>query len=159
MTIRSHKPKTPISMLWTDGAPKKPIAFALLLALLPASGCSLLGSKEDILPQSGPTMLDIYHSHFAGGGAPAPASDRAPAIKPYRQPDRRGDGVSDDRSYTRDALNEIRVLFPRLRNQTLILYRFPHLSRGGHPVPGYATAFDLYPQTEYALPGEPEEGY
>ncbi len=57
--------------------------------------------------------------------------------------------------YTRDAFNEIDVLFPRLPNPTLVMYVFPHLAGESHaPVPGYATAFPMYEQVEYALPGE-----
>ena len=57
--------------------------------------------------------------------------------------------------YTRDAFNEIDVLFPRLPNPTLVMYVFPHLAGDAQaPVPGYATAFPMYEQVEYALPGE-----
>ena len=57
--------------------------------------------------------------------------------------------------YTREAFNEIDILFPRLPNPTLVMYVFPHLAGETlAPVPGYATAFPLYEQTEYALPGE-----
>lgn len=57
--------------------------------------------------------------------------------------------------YTRDAFNEIDVLFPRLPNPTLVMYIFPHLAGdAGAPVPGYTTAFPMYEQVEYALPGE-----
>jgi len=57
--------------------------------------------------------------------------------------------------YTRDAFNEIDVLFPRLPNPTLVMYIFPHLAgESGAPVPGYTTAFPMYEQVEYALPGE-----
>ena len=57
--------------------------------------------------------------------------------------------------YTRDAFNEIDVLFPRLPNPTLVMYVFPHLAgESGAPVPGYTTAFPMYEQVEYALPGE-----
>ena len=57
--------------------------------------------------------------------------------------------------YTRNAFNEIDVLFPRLPNPTLVMYVFPHLAGEAHaPVPGYATAFPMYEQVEYALPGE-----
>ena len=57
--------------------------------------------------------------------------------------------------YTRDAFKEIDVLFPRLPNPTLVMYVFPHLAGEAHaPVPGYATAFPMYEQVEYALPGE-----
>ena len=64
-------------------------------------------------------------------------------------------GETDLQGYTREAFNEINVLFPRLPNPTLVMYVFPHLSGDTHaPVPGYATAFPMYEQVEYALPGE-----
>ena len=66
-----------------------------------------------------------------------------------------GDQESELHGYTRDAYNELNVLFPRLPNPTLVLYVFPHLAgEEGVPVPGYATAFPMYERTEYALPGE-----
>ena len=56
---------------------------------------------------------------------------------------------------TREAFNEIDVLFPRLPNPTLVMYVFPHLAGEARaPVPGYSTAFPMYEQVEYALPGE-----
>ena len=64
-------------------------------------------------------------------------------------------GEADLEGYTREAFNEIDVLFPRLPNPTLVMYVFPHLAGDTHaPVPGYATAFSMYEQVEYALPGE-----
>ena len=57
--------------------------------------------------------------------------------------------------YARDAFNEINVLFPRLPNPILVMYVFPHLAGETQaPVPGYATAFPMYLQVQYALPGE-----
>ena len=59
------------------------------------------------------------------------------------------------RGYTRDAFNEINLFFPRLSNPTMVMYVFPHLAGETQaPVPGYATAFPMYEQVEYALPGE-----
>lgn len=47
--------------------------------------------------------------------------------------------------YTREAGNEIKQLFPRLSNPTLVLYVYPHLAGAErHPVPGYSTAFTFY---------------
>jgi len=64
-------------------------------------------------------------------------------------------GESALQGYTREAFNEIDVLFPRLPNPSLVMYVFPHLAGEAHaPVPGYATAFPMYEQVEYALPGE-----
>ena len=58
--------------------------------------------------------------------------------------------------YTREVDTEIENLFPRLPNPPLVMYVFPHLTRTGQPVPGYATSFPMYDKTEYALPGENE---
>jgi conjugative transfer region lipoprotein (TIGR03751 family) len=90
------------------------------------------------IPESGRTMADIYVG--ADGGAQV----------------NRGinDGEADLSGYTRDAASEVRQLFPRLPNPTLVLYVFPHLTPDGLPVPGYATAFDMYPSAPFALPGE-----
>ncbi len=64
-------------------------------------------------------------------------------------------GESALQGYSRDAFNEIEVLFPRLPNPTLVMYVFPHLAGETRaPVPGYATAFPMYEKVEYALPGE-----
>lgn len=56
--------------------------------------------------------------------------------------------------YTRSAMSELDVLFPRLPNPTLVMFVYPHMSRAGVPVPGYSTAFPLFDSVEYALPGE-----
>ena len=90
------------------------------------------------IPESSRTMADIYVG--ADGGTQV----------------NRGinDGEADLSGYTRDAASEVRQLFPRLPNPTLVLYVFPHLTPDGLPVPGYATAFDLYPSAPFALPGE-----
>ncbi|MEN8196657.1 MAG: TIGR03751 family conjugal transfer lipoprotein, partial [Pseudomonadota bacterium] len=66
------------------------------------------------------------------------------------------DGDTDLAGYTRDANNEIRSVFPTLPNPTLVMYVYAHLTAQGHPVPGYATAFQLYEKNHYALPGEAE---
>ncbi len=64
-------------------------------------------------------------------------------------------GTSALDGYTREAANEINVIFPPLPNPTLVMYVFPHLAgEPPLPVPGYATAFPMYEHTEYALPGE-----
>ena len=66
-----------------------------------------------------------------------------------------GKGEATMQGYARDACNEIDGLFPRLPNPTLVMYVFPHLTGETRaPVPGYATAFPMYAQVEYALPAE-----
>lgn len=122
--------------------------LALLALALLISGCS--ADTEDIIPQSGPTMSDIYNQALKnrGQGAYEPAGLGRPATPQVAPPD-------DPRSYTRTAENEIDNLFPTLQNPTLVMYVFPHLTSDERlPVPGYATSFPLYERPEFALPGE-----
>ena len=157
---------------------KKIMNIAALISLgFLMTGCAI-GSKDSILPQEGPTMKDVYEGHFSGQGVEyrhdeSVEKDNTSQADESRLEDNNGlitrrhyDDENDNHnsndlsSYTRNAHNEIQQIFPRLKNKTLILYIFPHLSqRERHPVPGYSTAFTLYKQTEYALPGETEKSY
>ena len=124
-----------------------PIAVLGLISLLLA-GCA--STKDTVLPQNGPSMKAIYEGHVHEMNADNPQVIR----------DELGDrpivsGEAALHGYTRDAFNEIDLLFPRLPNPTLVMYIFPHLAGdAGAPVPGYTTAFPMYEQVEYALPGE-----
>jgi len=111
-------------------------------------GCA--STKEAVLPQDGPTMKAIYERHIDEMNMRDPQVVRRElGNRPLMT------GEADLQGYSRDAFNEIDVLFPRLPNPTLVMYVFPHLSGDTHaPVPGYATAFPMYEQVEYALPGE-----
>lgn len=111
-------------------------------------GCA--STKEAVLPQDGPTMKAIYERHIDEMNMRDPQVVRRElGSRPLKM------GEADLQGYSRDAFNEIDVLFPRLPNPTLVMYVFPHLSGDTHaPVPGYATAFPMYEQVEYALPGE-----
>ena len=112
------------------------------------AGCA--GTKDTVLPQDGPTMKAIYEAHLHE------MNTRDPHVVRGELGDRpivAGEAALS--GYTRDAFNEIEVLFPRLPNPTLVMYVFPHLAGETRaPVPGYATAFPMYEQVEYALPGE-----
>ena len=149
----------------------------ILLMSVILAGCAT-GDKESILPQEGPTMKEVYQGHFSGRNTGnehrnGVVVDIQKVTGPKIRTDNHrndnaedisgiitGENAPDLTGYTRNADNEIQQLFPRLKNKTLILYIFPHLSRGErHPVPGYSTAFTFYEKTEYALPGEMEEGY
>ena len=111
-------------------------------------GCA--STKEAVLPQDGPTMKAIYERHIDEMNMRnRQVVRRELGTRPLLT------GETDLQGYTREAFNEIDVLFPRLPNPTLVMYVFPHLSGDTHaPVPGYATAFPMYEQVEYALPGE-----
>lgn len=121
---------------------------ALSLISLVLSGCA--GTKDTVLPQDGPSMKAIYEGHVQAMQA------HDPQVLHNELGSRRiNTGEAALQGYTREAFNEIDVLFPRLPNPTLVMYVFPHLAGSTQaPVPGYATAFPMYEQVEYALPGE-----
>ncbi|MEW8027958.1 MAG: TIGR03751 family conjugal transfer lipoprotein [Candidatus Thiodiazotropha endolucinida] len=124
-----------------------PIAVLGLISLVLA-GCA--STKDTVLPQDGPSMKAIYEGHVHEMNADNPQVIRGELGD---RPIVAGDAALH--GYTRDAFNEIDVLFPRLPNPTLVMYIFPHLAGdAGAPVPGYTTAFPMYEQVEYALPGE-----
>ena len=122
--------------------------FVLVWISLGLAGCA--STKETVLPQDGPSMQAIYEAHIQAMNAHDPQVIRDElGVRPIHT------GEADLYGYTRDAFNEIDLLFPRLPNPTLVMYVFPHLAGETHaPVPGYATAFPMYEQVEYALPGE-----
>jgi len=124
------------------------LIFALGLISLGLTGCA--STKESVLPQDGPSMKAIYEGHVREMNA------RDPRVIRHELKNRPIlTGEADLQGYTREAFNEIDVLFPRLPNPTLVMYVFPHLAGETQaPVPGYATAFPMYEQVEYALPGE-----
>ena len=121
---------------------------ALSLISLALVGCA--STKDAVLPQDGPSMQAIYEDHVNTMNARDPQVIRG-------ELGRRSvvTGEAALQGYTREAFNEIDVLFPRLPNPTLVMYVFPHLAGDARaPVPGYTTAFPMYEQVEYALPGE-----
>jgi len=125
-----------------------PLILISALGLISLAGCA--STKEAVLPQDGPSMKAIYENHIHEMNARDPQVIRSEL---GHRPILTGDTALQ--GYTRDAFNEIDVLFPRLPNPTLVMYVFPHLAGDAQaPVPGYTTAFPMYEQVEYALPGE-----
>ena len=125
-----------------------PLILISVLGLISLAGCA--STKEAVLPQDGPSMKTIYEGHVQEMNARDPQFIRSEL---GNRPVLTGEAALQ--GYTREAFNEIDVLFPRLPNPTLVMYVFPHLAGDAHaPVPGYATAFPMYEQVEYALPGE-----
>ena len=130
----------------------KPIATIACCACISAlvGGCA--STKDQILPQDGPTMMEIYQEHQMGVGAGHRADQARAALHRPRavQAD-----VADLAGYTRTAADEIEARFARLPNPTLVMFIFPHLAGDDAvPVPGFSTAFPMYERTHYALPGE-----
>ncbi|MEW8474672.1 MAG: TIGR03751 family conjugal transfer lipoprotein [Candidatus Thiodiazotropha endolucinida] len=128
--------------------PTSTLIAALGLISLVLAGCA--STKDTVLPQDGPSMKAIYEGHVHEMNA-----DNPQVIRGELGSRSIVSGEAALHGYTRDAFNEIDVLFPRLPNPTLVMYIFPHLAgEAGAPVPGYTTAFPMYEQVEYALPGE-----
>ena len=122
--------------------------FILVWISLGLTGCA--STKETVLPQDGPSMQAIYEAHLQAMNTHDPQVIRGElGVRPIHT------GEADLYGYTREAFNEIDLLFPRLPNPTLVMYVFPHLAGESQaPVPGYTTVFPMYEQVEYALPGE-----
>ncbi|WP_140720731.1 TIGR03751 family conjugal transfer lipoprotein [Pseudomonas sp. Hp2] len=139
---------------WTDG-------LALLGLVLVLGGCAT--SKEQLLPHSDSTMLDIWNVQTGGAGGGQAArqllDDRQALRRPLTDADVQATPEVQAR-YTRTAQNEIYRQFHRLPNPDLVMYVFPHLAGSDPvPVPGYTTIFPLYQRVQYALPGERTEDY
>ena len=113
----------------------------LAVSVASTSGC---GTMATVIPQDGPSMVEVHRRHQQGSAVHA-------AARPARALE---DGAAGLRGYTRSAHDELAFVFPRLPNPTLCGYVFPHLSEGGVPVPGYTTCFPMYLNPGYALPGE-----
>lgn len=126
------------------------IAIVGLISVLSACAGQ---TKDDLLPQDGPTMEEVYRGHeqsLSGTGSNGQESAHA-GIK--ERVTRTGD--ADLSGYTRDANRETQQQFPRLPNPTLVMFVYPHLSTSSRlPVPGYSTSFPMYERPEYAMPGE-----
>jgi len=125
------------------------IVIVTLISLLTACASQ---TKDDLLPQTGPTMEEVYRNHE--NNLSASTLNGQPAFAGIRER-QAGNYDADLDGYTRDANREIQQQFPRLPNPTLVMFVYPHLSTSSRlPVPGYSTAFPLYERPEYALPGE-----
>ena len=118
------------------------LSAALLVSIL--AGCA--STKEEIIPNTGPTMLEIYREHQQRTGSAA-----STAMPSASEPIKDAGFVSAGWRTETDALDQ---QFARLPNPDLVMYVFPHLSNAGTPVPGYVTVFPMYERVEYALPGE-----
>lgn len=118
------------------------IEFALL-------GCA---SKDDLLPQDGKPMNQVFKEHMQQGTTSTLQETRTTLRRPMTTQE------TELSPYVRNSLNETKRLFRRLPNPDLVMFSFPHLATKDQvPIPGYSTVFPFYEKTEYALPGEPTE--
>ncbi|MBL1456456.1 TIGR03751 family conjugal transfer lipoprotein [Methylophaga sp.] len=128
------------------------VAKTVIVTLISLLSACASQTKDDLLPQTGPTMEEVYRNHESNLTAGTSNGQSAFAGIRERQA---GNYDADLDGYTRDANREIQQQFPRLPNPTLVMFVYPHLSTASRlPVPGYSTAFPFYERTEYAMPGE-----
>lgn len=132
-------------MVFRNALPRSLVLISLALTSLTMIGCA--STKESVLPQTGPTMKELYEGHMADLYASTGEAGRGQRLPKA--------GIDHYVGFVREAANEIDTVFPRLPNPTLVMYIFPHLSGDERtPVPGYVTTFPFYEKVEYALPGE-----
>lgn len=128
------------------------ISFLLALGLTGCTSTKAIQAEQ----QSTLTMTEIYDST---AGAKQVRPEAGPSLGSIRQATVNESPKVNYVAYTRTADNEVSTLFKPLPNPEIPVYVFPHLAETGNddlPVPGYTTAFFLYPHEEYALPSEEE---
>jgi len=123
------------------------VILVLLAILVLIEGCAskLPGHDGERKP-----MLDIYQDSIGAASASGSVYNESGSALRARKLHH---GVADLAAYTRNAHNEIAMLFPLLANPKIVLFVFPHIAEGV-PVPGYSTSFSLYERDHYALPAE-----
>lgn len=135
------------------------VTTIILINTAGLAGCSSIHR----LPDGGENIKQVYDRHMTGaddtqvGGEISTEDDIETACDnchKEKQQRQINDKYVDLAPYTRSVNNEMQNLFPLLPNPQLIMYVDPHLSKKGHPVPGYCVPFRLYEKDEYALPGE-----
>ena len=122
----------------------------LLISSINLAGCS--ASTRAVLPQGGPTMTEIYKQKMHESEMQSDGLDKA---RNEANAGWLGAANTSQYGYTRTANNELKNLFPKLPNPTVVMYVYPHLAGpDGAPVPGYSTAFTFYKEDHFALPGD-----
>lgn len=127
------------------------ISVLLVLSLTACSSTKPMQSGQ----QGNLTMTEIYDS--TAGARQVTPMDGANLDDVRRQVSGQTASAVHYANYTRTADNETSNLFKPLPNPQIPVYVFPHLTQTSTddlPVPGYTTAFFLYPHEEYALPSE-----
>lgn len=126
------------------------VLFMVMAYGLGLSGCSIVGGpRKSPLPTDGPTIDQVYKNHSENAATSASDSEKARSRLPLRAAAEFNPGPARE-----DAVRQIERRFTRVQNPDLVMFVFPHLANGKHPVPGYLTAFPMYDSVEYLLPGE-----
>lgn len=126
------------------------LIVCLISGLAALVGCST--TTRSVLPEKGATMTQIYQQKMHESDE---QTEGLEAARDKANAGWLGDANTSQYGYTRTSSNELKNLFPKLPNPTVVMYVYPHLAGSDEaPVPGYSTAFTLYKQDHYALPGE-----
>ena len=139
---------------------QKILISAALAALL--SGCVSQADQETL--KNVPTMSESYQAALQDSQGNTlkqirtqVTSDssaqqlRTTFVNANSEPEYGADVGNEDNS----AVDDVSKEFPTLPNPTMGMYVYPHLAGDDQsPVPGYFTAFSLYTEQHYAVPGE-----
>lgn len=126
----------------------RPFALWKLCLLLVLPACSLTPKSDKLLPDSGPTTVELLGvggdtADYYGNGVAADYLG-TPLVSAY----------APNNTYSFAHVDELRRDFHQVPNPQIVAYVYPHLSGGDMPVPGYFTMFNLYDQNHYALSSE-----
>ncbi len=140
-------------------------SLALSVALL-CVACSSGPNKDKLLPDEGPTTREVYDRHMAGEPLDGSGSDATRGEATRSTATHRGDTLEHPWTHSagrrllpfnqpasQQVARELAALqrdFQQVPNPEIVAYVYPHFSGAGHPVPGYFTAFRLYPVDHYA---------
>lgn len=105
----------------------------MILSLINLVGCT--GMSGNVVPQSGPTMEEIYDSV-----QPKPTKAHLPRKKQIRRNSQNRSGGPTQQE------------FQKINNPELKMYVYPHLAgKDKVPIPGYETVFNAYERDHYQL--------
>jgi len=107
------------------------------------TACASSTVSSNTIPENGLTVSQIYQQSM-GESMPRWSAQQTAKHVNY-------DG------YTRNAANEVNLLFKPLDNPQIPIYVFPHVALIGDEQlikPGYSTGFFLYKQNQFALASE-----
>ena len=121
-----------------------PYMILALSSALSLCACASTKLNSNAVPEGGLTVSQLYEQSL---------SDPMPSWSVKKSLTK---SVNYE-GYTRDATNEINLLFKPLTNPHIPIYVFPHVALIGDEQlikPGYTTAFFLYKQNQFALASE-----
>ncbi|MFZ1827651.1 MAG: hypothetical protein WAW42_02540 [Candidatus Competibacteraceae bacterium] len=143
---------------WIDRAPGPFRAGALALTLIitaGGTGCASGPGEKNLLPDAGPTTLEIVERHLSGEMAQPTALPRGSAAAPSFEREIILPGLAMDSRRSHQAFTDFQEDFQRIHNPEIIAYVYAHFA-GDLPVPGYYTVFPLREGMHYAEDGQGE---